>query len=416
MSEQLRDSPVRRLGPLDVALVCATAAAAVFATIAGVTTATVVVAFALLAVDLVVIVILRPAAARDGPRAGRDDLTDELTGLPNRDAFLRDAATAAAGNGGGTPPSRVLLLVELDGMQRYTQAFGQFAGDALVAHLAARLSRSCASRGTAYRIGGARFGALVDVGPEGADALVETMSTAIGDRGEGFEIRAICGAAEVSREAGSVAGAIDLADRRLADRREAAGEVPSASMRQIMLRRLRAKREVESLPGYTMGGLAREVAGHLGLGAVQSARTVLAAELHDVGKAAIPREILEKPGPLSRQEWLFVHRSPAVGERIVSVTVPEAEVAEVVRAAGEHYDGSGHPDGLSGAQISLEGRIVAVLAGLEALLSERTYRHARSRRVALDELQAGSGHEYDPAVIAVVCELLQQPGLQAAVG
>ena len=129
-----------------------------------------------------------------------------------------------------------------------------------------------------------------------------------------------------------------------------------------------------------------------------------AAELHDVGKMAIPDEILQKPGPLTQDEWAFVRRHPLVGERILSVAPALLPVAKIVRSCHERWDGSGYPDGVAGEEIPLGARIVAVCDAFDAMINPRPYRAARSVEEALQELRACSGTQFDPTVVAAFCE------------
>ncbi len=388
-------------------MVAVTLVVAVLGTILGWGTATVLVALGVLAIELIVIAVSVEAGASP-PVAPEPQLhTDELTGLRDRDALVDDLGALDTPANGRASGQALLLLLDLDGLGHYTQAFGQLAGDALVRRLAMRLSQSCAPPATAYRVGGGRFAVLTRVNEADPSGAETAAADAMSERGEGFRIRVLCGGAEIPREVRAGAGAMDLADRRLTTRRDALGASESAGMRQIMLRRLRTRRGVETSVGCTMGELARTVAEQVGLDHAAAARTALAAELHDVGKAAIPREILAKPSALDSHEWVFVERSTAVGERIVNVTVPGQEVAEIVRAAGERYDGSGYPDGLVGTDIPLEARVVTVCAALEAMLSERPYRPPRSVEDAVGEMRAGSGRQFDPLVVDVVANTLE---------
>ena len=112
---------------------------------------------------------------------------------------------------------------------------------------------------------------------------------------------------------------------------------------------------------------------------------VRAAELHDVGKMAIPDEILHKPGPLTEDEWSFVRQHTIIGERILSAAPALLPVAKLVRASHEHWDGSGYPDGLAGEAIPLGARIVAVCDAFDAMTTSRPYRDAMSVEEALAE-------------------------------
>ena len=127
---------------------------------------------------------------------------------------------------------------------------------------------------------------------------------------------------------------------------------------------------------------------------------IRAAELHDVGKMAVPDEILHKPGPLTHEEWTFIRRHPLVGERILSAAPALLPVAKIVRATHEHWDGSGYPDGVAGDEIPLGARIVSVCDAFDAMITHRAYSPARSVDEALAELRACAGTQFDPAVVA----------------
>jgi len=151
--------------------------------------------------------------------------------------------------------------------------------------------------------------------------------------------------------------------------------------------------------------LAREVAGRLGLSDREQELTALAAELHDVGKVAIPDAILEKPGPLDEAEWSFMKRHTVVGERIIEAAPALTDVAPIVRASHERIDGSGYPDGRRGDEIPLPARIVAVCDAYDAMRSRRAYKEPLSMAEALAELRRHSGTQFDPLIVEVFSEL-----------
>ncbi len=126
-----------------------------------------------------------------------------------------------------------------------------------------------------------------------------------------------------------------------------------------------------------------------------------AAQLHDLGKLAVPDEILHKPGPLDEREWAFVRQHTIVGERILRASPALRSVASIVRSSHENWDGSGYPDGLAGEEIPLASRIIRVCNAYVAMISERPYRAALSDEEALNELMRLAGTEYDPTVVRV---------------
>jgi two-component system, cell cycle response regulator len=126
---------------------------------------------------------------------------------------------------------------------------------------------------------------------------------------------------------------------------------------------------------------------------------VRAAELHDVGKIAIPDEILDKSGPLSDDDWGFLRRHTVAGERILGAAAPLGPVAQLVRSSHERWDGSGYPDGLQGAEIPLGARVIAVCDAYDTMVSERHYSSALQAQAALAELRRSAGRQFDPRVV-----------------
>ena len=126
---------------------------------------------------------------------------------------------------------------------------------------------------------------------------------------------------------------------------------------------------------------------------------LVAARLHDVGKVAIPREVLEKEGPLDDSEWELIKEHTITGERILR-TVPElAPVAKLVRHSHEHFDGSGYPDGLKRKEIPFGSRIILCADAFHAIRSDRPYRKGRSSSAALKEMKSCAGTHFDPEVV-----------------
>ena len=122
----------------------------------------------------------------------------------------------------------------------------------------------------------------------------------------------------------------------------------------------------------------------------------LGAKLHDVGKLTIPRSILAKPGPLDDEEWAAMRRHPDEGARLLAPYVPSAGVLEIIRSHHERWDGAGYPEGLSGEQIPLGARIVAVVDAFCAMIEPRPYRPTLDAEEARSELLAQAGRQFDP--------------------
>jgi HD-GYP domain-containing protein (c-di-GMP phosphodiesterase class II) len=152
--------------------------------------------------------------------------------------------------------------------------------------------------------------------------------------------------------------------------------------------------------------LSLAVSDWLGLDSGQRRNVEFAALLHDVGKIAVPKEIINKPGPLDANEWEVIRRHTIEGEEMLNrVGGVLADVGRIVRSSHEHYDGSGYPDGLTGEAIPIEARIVSCCDAFSAMTTTRSYRKAMSSEAALRELNACSGSQFDPAVVAALAAI-----------
>ncbi len=141
---------------------------------------------------------------------------------------------------------------------------------------------------------------------------------------------------------------------------------------------------------------------NMGFTPAQAEIVHLAGHLHDIGKIGIPDAILQKPGPLTREEFEIIKRHPAIGEGIVQPVKAlngQSGVARMIRHHHERYDGSGYPDGLSGYDIPVGARILAVADSLSAMMQERPYKSAMSFEDAEAEIMSQSGKMYDPRVV-----------------
>ena len=336
-------------------------------------------------------------------------LTDQLTGLHNRRALMRDLDEALAED---TPARQVTMAsFDLNGFKRYNDTFGHPAGDALLGRLGARLASTVAGAGTAYRLGGDEFCVLLS---EGNDHLVESAVTALSEAGEGFTVTTAYGVIALPDEADQVESALKCVDERLyANKlsRNAGSDTVEALLRTLR----ESEPEMEAHLG-NVGSLARAVARELGQSAEEIDVVTRAGQLHDIGKLAVPDAILHKPGPLDDAEWAFMRSHTLIGERILGGAAPLVPVARIVRSSHERWDGGGYPDGLAGEEIPLGARIVFACDAYDAMTTARPYGEVRSPQEALAELQRFSGTQFDPAIVGALLRVLERERRPAADG
>jgi putative nucleotidyltransferase with HDIG domain len=153
--------------------------------------------------------------------------------------------------------------------------------------------------------------------------------------------------------------------------------------------------------------LVMAVCEDLGLESKQTLHTADVALLHDIGKIGIPNEILEKPSPLSEDEWTVMRRHPVIGERILNEVPGFEVVANAVRHEHERWDGTGYPDGLKAEEIPVASRIVLACDAYHAMTSVRPYRDPLSDAQAREQLRTNSGTQFDPKVVNALMSALE---------
>jgi diguanylate cyclase (GGDEF)-like protein len=299
----------------------------------------------------------------------------------------------------------VLVMFDLNGFKVYNDTFGHMAGDVLLTHLGRRLADAVSAHGEAYRLGGDEFCVLLRTTPPQARLIIAGACAALTASGKGFRVNAAFGHVIVPDEARASSLALRMADDRMYVHK---GGGRSASARQqthdVLLTVLRERQPELHEHLAEVGRLAAAVGRRMNIRGEQLDELVRAANLHDVGKAAIPDEVINKVGPLSDGDWAFLRRHTIIGERILASAPALGPVAALVRSSHEYWDGSGYPDALAGDMIPLGSRIICVCDAFQAMVSSRPYAPATSDRYALAELQRNASTQFDPAVVKAFVE------------
>ncbi|HZS31193.1 MAG TPA: diguanylate cyclase [Gaiellaceae bacterium] len=357
-------------------------------------------------------------------QAMRLALTDPLTGLGNHRSFherLQRELDGAEHKG----TSVALCLVDLDDLKSINDRHGHPVGDKVLGHIASRLRQG----GEAFRLGGDEFAVLL---PEHDERAATAVARSIVERIAAVQIDGVgpvtvsAGVATFPMQGIGRDELIRLADSALYWAKEdgknrvrayAAESILRANLEQLADSPDRAARyraaeslaqAVDARDVYTgrhsqrVGDYAAKIARRLGADEPTVELTRLAGSLHDLGKLAIPEELLRKPTALSDGERLVLERHPQIGFRMLESLGVEP-VAEWVLHHHERWDGTGYPNGLAGEQIPLGARIIFVADAFDAMTSDqdptRAHRDPRTEEEALAELERCAGTQFDPAVV-----------------
>jgi HD-GYP domain-containing protein (c-di-GMP phosphodiesterase class II) len=235
-------------------------------------------------------------------------------------------------------------------------------------------------------MGGDEFCVLLPLAPDTETTLAQCR-VALSETGDDFAISASCGSVALPAEASAPEQALRLADQRLYASKNSNRISALSQSKDVLVRVLAERQSMLAAHAGHVADLAELTARRLGLPPQQVAETRLAAELHDVGKAAIPDAILNKPGPLDENEWRFMRRHSLIGERIVSAAPALSSVA-------------------SGDDIPLTARVVAVADAFDAMTSRRPYVEPKTAADALAELRRCAGTQFDPVVVSAFAEVV----------
>ena len=361
-------------------------------------------------------------------RAMRLALTDPLTGLGNHRHFherLQRELTLAEREG----LTLSLCLVDIDDFKRINDRYGHPVGDRVLGQVAARLRQG----GESFRLGGDEFAVLLPALDERAAVSIARSIVERVGAAEIDQVGAVTVSAGVAAYPDQGVGRdelIRLADSALywakedgknrARTYQATTSLELSQLQQLAEGPDRAARyraaaslakAVDARDVYTgshserVGELSARIARRLAIDEPQVELIRLAGSLHDLGKLAIPEEILRKPGALNESERLVLQRHPQIGYRMLESLGVEP-IADWVLHHHERWDGAGYPDRLRGEEIPIGARIIFVADAFDAMTSERVYRKPLSEREALEELERCAGSQFDPAIVEAFSEEL----------
>jgi diguanylate cyclase (GGDEF)-like protein len=351
------------------------------------------------------------AVARRYQRVSDAALTDPVTELPNRRAFVHEVDRLAAHVTSALPLS--LLVLDLEALEQVNATEGHASGDLLLRRVADLLRERRPHDAALFRLPGSQFALAVRFGAWDAFGLASELHEKLQERQLAVRIGVSEHEPDWRAEELLRAGDVAAAEARRTGRGvlvhtpglDTAPERPSAQHQHALAVAL--ARAVDAKDAYTrshcetVAELSALIATELGLDAERVARVRLAGLVHDVGKIGVPDAILNKPARLTDDEFQIIKAHADAGHRILAGTDLAAE-AEWVRHHHERVDGRGYPDGVHGDQLALEARILHVADAYEAMTSDRPYRAGMAEQDAIAELERHSGTQFDPSCVAAL--------------
>lgn len=327
---------------------------------------------------------------------------DQLTGLYNRRFFEEELHRLDTDR---NLPMAV-IMADVNGLKLANDAFGHEFGDEILIKAADALRLSCRRDDIIARIGGDEFIILLPKTSEKdvKQVIDRIVIAAANTKAGSINLSISCGW-EVKKSAEENINEVIKRAENLMYKNKL---FESSSMRNMtistIIRTLYEAHPLEEKHSKRVSDLCVALGKEMLLSSRELNELKTIGLLHDIGKVAIDKSIINKAGPLAEEEMAEMRRHPEIGYRILSSVGDFSEIAQYVLAHHENWDGSGYPKGLKGEEIPLKARITAIADAYDFMTNYKPYPRTLSRNEAVEELKKGAGREFDPDLVAIFIE------------
>ncbi len=348
--------------------------------------------------DTVVLAMMRDMTAIKHSEAQLEFLSmhDSLTGVYNR-TFFEDAMRKVAWQ---YKRGVAILVCDVDGLKLINDTLGHRAGDDLLRVVASGLRSIVAGDDIVARIGGDEFAVIIYAPDkdriEHALAALDRFVLDYNDENPQLPLSLSIGWAADYASGKQAEELFKLADNDMYRQKLHQSQSMRSSIVQTMMRALEERDHITEGHADRIQHLAEKLGQQLGLPGGRLADIRLLAKFHDIGKVGIPDSILNKPGRLTDEEMAIMRRHCEIGYRIARASSELAPIAEWILKHQEWWNGKGYPLGITGEDIPLECRILAIADAYDAMTSNRPYRNALSHADAIGEIARCAGSQFDP--------------------
>ncbi|WP_373482443.1 HD domain-containing phosphohydrolase [Acetobacterium sp.] len=348
-----------------------------------------------------VVLIFRDVSERKAQNAKIEYLSfhDQLTGLHNRRYY--EEARERFDDGPQYPLS--IIMGDVNGLKMTNDAFGHLAGDSLLIAASKVLTHCCRSTDVVVRWGGDEFVILLpntdeEIVKRRMSQMIDAVESCVVDQG----ILSISfGWATKHSKTEPFTELFKKAESMMyKNKLTMKSEVRQNTIQSIMCT-LYEKSEVEKIHAERVCYYCMRIAEEMNMEEKELEQLRWTSLLHDIGKVTIKKEILEKKGELTPEEWKVIKNHPETGYHIINTAPEMVGIATAILSHHERWDGKGYPKGLAGEEIPILSRIMAVGASYDTILSERTYKKAKTKSEALQELQNYAGTQFDPRIVSL---------------
>lgn len=348
-----------------------------------------------------VVLIFRDVSERKAQNAKIEYLSfhDQLTGLHNRRYY--EEARERFDDGSQYPLS--IIMGDVNGLKMTNDAFGHLAGDSLLIAASKVLKHCCRSTDVVVRWGGDEFVILLpntdeEIVKKRMSQMIDAVESCVVDQGIlsiSFGWATKHSKKEPFTELFKKAESMMYKNKLLTK-----SEVRQNTIQSIMCT-LYEKSGVEKIHAERVCYYCMRIAEEMNMEEKELELLRWTSLLHDIGKVTIKKEILEKKGELTPEEWKVIKKHPETGYHIINTAPEMVGIATAILSHHERWDGKGYPKGLAGEEIPILSRIMAVGASYDTILSERTYKKAKTKSEALEEIQNYAGTQFDPQIVSL---------------
>lgn len=302
-----------------------------------------------------------------------------------------------------------IIIGDVNGLKLTNDAFGHLAGDQLLIAAADAMRSACRQDDVAARWGGDEYVILLPkTGEQEAASIAERIQEICSQKNvENIQLSIALGWATKISLSEDISSIVKRADDMMYKRKLLTSRSIKSSAVKTILKTLHEKSRQEEVHSMRVSMLSTQLGKSLGLTSSEITDLEILGKIHDIGKIAIDKALLSKPGSLAADELEVIRRHSETGYNIVSASPELSYLANSILANHERWDGTGYPNGLKGAGIPLLSRIICIADAYEAMTGERPYRESLSKQEAIAELKRCAGSQFDPQITATFIGMIE---------